>query len=280
MLNLSQLTKQKQVRSPIMLSPQRDGYLFAEHSFFAETRQTVAELYWVPIQEQPSAQQQGQLAPTRYAIEAKQQKYNKKQRRWGGGSHQPSIAEQHYGSVFDPDRQRRFRKRLYRVGYGDNRLKAFHTLVPVDFSANGEAVLVHYRTGVYNTGLKSTSSFLIVRPHTGQVTRYNELQSAIRSYWDAQGIMAPLDTVAWELFPLGWVQGSNRDIIVDAWAYDTKERQYLGVWRFDSQSEQSQLLSPTEVPREQLPLAQNGWRVSPKVMLDPSTGQWRRLGAR
>ena len=79
--------------------------------------------------------------------------------------------------------------------------------------------------------------------HGGTVTIYSELQRILQHYWKTHGNLAHLEKLAWDIYPLGWEPGSDSIVYFRVWAFDKKERKFLGIWKYDGDAQRTELVN-------------------------------------
>src|SRR5690606_37299553 len=126
----------------------------------------------------------------------------------------------------DPDRTIKIRKSIVAVGYDKVKRHDFKTLTVVDWSASGQRLLIKERNGMLHVGLR-TSDILIYDQGQGVVTVYPEIHRIIKHYWSTKANLPHIESLAWDLQPLGWEPDSDNVILLKAWAYDQKEKKFL-----------------------------------------------------
>jgi hypothetical protein len=171
----------------------------------------------------------------------------------------PPVDPATYANRFDPARTIKQRHSLVSVGYNTLKRYDFKTLTIVDWSASGQRLLFKERNGALHVGLR-TSNILVYDQTKGVVTVYPEIHRIITHFWTARGNLPHIDTLAWDIQPLGWEPGSDSVILLKAWAYDQKEKKFLGLWQYDVDAERTQLLQLEDTP---IPVAANGWLATP-----------------
>ncbi|MBY0403849.1 MAG: hypothetical protein K2X66_08115, partial [Cyanobacteria bacterium] len=142
----------------------------------------------------------------------------------------------------DPNQSLQQRIKLVALGQDASVPYEFRTLTPIDWSFSGKRFLFKQKSGIIHVGLK-TSDILVYDEQRGSVTLYSEIQRALRNYWKEVGIIPDLDTLAWDIYPLGWEPGSDSIIVFKGWAFDKTNRKFLGIWRYDIDNERSELIS-------------------------------------
>lgn len=225
-LDLWMLESKKFFRSEPVLPPDQSGYAYTEVGYLPHNRQTYSTLFWVPLTALP---EEAPLLPS----EAETPNQTRDAR--------------FYQDRLNPDKTIQIRKEL--LGVGNNRQVGyeFRTLTIVDWSASSKRVLFKQRSGVLHVGLKVSDILIYDRQH-GTITIYPELQRILQHYWLTHSAYQDLDTVAWDIYPIGWVPGSDNEVVFKAWAYDNKatgksKRVFLGLWKYDVDSQRSELLS-------------------------------------
>lgn len=118
---------------------------------------------------------------------------------------------------------------------------AFRTLTPVDFSADGNKLLLKEKIGSSQDGIWKTNAIVY---DFETKTSYNlvELRDAITYYWkENKGLN--LEDSRWDIYPLGFLKDEPDRIAACAYAYTGKTPVFLGIWTVDSHGEQSRLVS-------------------------------------
>lgn len=248
-INLWRIEATRFVRTPPILSPNAQQYVYSEVVYLPGTRQVWSSLYrvilpsWAGL---PSGQSQ---------IQVLQQ----------GLSAQAMVQQ---------------RQLLLRAGDTNPKGYQFDTLTLVDWSADGTRLLVERKSGILYTGLRTSDVWVVDLATTGQrqATWYGELMQAVRYYWQQQAAGQPeLFQRAWQIQVLGWEPGSNTSLVYQARAYSQKAPPvFLGTWRFDTTTHSPQLLSLNG--EERVPVAANGWLAtppSPASSLPAQSPKWR-----
>lgn len=236
-LDLWKLEARRLLRSQSVISPDRGAYAYTEVTYLPSHRQTMAQLFLVPV------------TPAPQSVEALPSEI--------GQSGIPTASE--YADRYNPDKTLRLRQTLLRVGFDRVVPFEFRTLTVVDWSASGQRLLVKHRSGVLHIGLRTTDLVIYDRKK-GTVSIYPEIQRVIRHYWINQGNLPYIDELAWDIQPLGWVPGSDSLILLKAWAYDKHEKKFLGLWQYDVSAERSHLVSLSD---QSMTVASNGWAMKP-----------------
>ena len=233
-IDLWRLEAIKQVRSPVILSPDKSRYAYTEVTFMPDNRQTFSKLYWVPVINNTAAPEG-----------------------LPGENIQPVLTPEMKIAPYDPSRTLKMRQEILGVGHDKPQAFEFRTLTAIDWSASGNRLLFKQRVGSLHAGLK-TSDILLFDQHQGTITIYPELKRIVRYHWLHYSNLPDLDTVAWDIFPLGWQPGSDSEVLFKAWAYDKKNRKFLGIWSYDIDHERSKLITKEDI---KITAAQNGWAV-------------------
>lgn len=256
-IDLWMLEAKKFVRSPVILSPDRTKYAYTEVIFMPDRRQTFSKLYMVPV---ITPKPPPPVLPTETEV-----------------GNVPTMEPKLILAPYDPDKTLKLRQEILGVGHDKPQSFSFRTLTVVDWSASGSRLLFKQRVGTLHIGLK-TSDILLYDLAKGTNTIYPELKRIVRYYWLSHSNLPDLDTVAWDIYPLGWKAGSDTEIYFKAWAYDNKNRKFLGVWLYDVDHERSQLVSTDEIDP---PVGVNGWTVdlkeAEKQLTPPENPPWYKF---
>lgn len=261
-LNLWWHEVKRTASTPIMISPTLEGYVYSEAYYFPDQRQTQSTLFWVPLPRLPlgvgSSLEDMDRGPTplpntgSVPVSDPAPPLN------------PQTADARlYSSWFDPKQTLQRRQAIMTVG--DGRLErhfGFETLTPIDFSYNGQRLLLKRRAGVLYVGLRC-SDVVIWDKTRGVLEVYPELVQALEHQWrqllqsGGQGIEAVpphLLQMAWDIEPLGFKAGQDDTFFYRAWAYtwqagEQPKRFSLGLWEYNLRTQLPQLL------------AFNGWQL-------------------
>lgn len=240
-LNLWRIEATKFVRSPAVLSPQADALAYTEAVYLPGTRQVSGALYFNALAGGVDA----------LALSA-------------------PLGSQAVLGGLDPNRLLQQRITWWRVGDERAQAFAFSTLTVVDWSANGQRLLVKRKHGVQYTGLRPTDVAVVERA-TGKITVYGEILRAVQAWVANQPGQAAntLKLRAWDLEPLGWLPQSTTEFYVRAWAFSQNAPpEFLGLWRFDTQARLPSLISSNKAT---VPIvAANGWWIDPAQTPAPS----------
>jgi hypothetical protein len=249
-LNLWRIEANKLARSAAALTPQADALAYTEAIYLPGTRQMIGGLYYNALLGSTEA-----LALT------------------------APLGTAAVVASLDPRRLLQQRLTLWRVGDERAQPFAFSTLGVVDWSADGQRLLVKRRHGVTYTGLRPIELAVVERA-TGAIQVYGETLRAVQAWVGTQPVEAAdaLRLRAWDLEPLGWQPNSNTVFYYRAWAFSQqKPPAFLGLWSFDTEARFPQLISQTV---DKVPIvAANAWWIDPNQAPPAqrqaaSTGAW------
>ena len=133
---------------------------------------------------------------------------------------------------------------------------AFRTLTPIDFSADSSKLLAKEKIGSSRDGIWKTNAIVY---DFQTKTSYNlvELRDAIIYYWkENKGL--DLDEYRWDIYPLGFLKGSNSRIAAYGYAYTGSKPIFLGIWSIDTRGQQSRLVT---FNMNEIELSINGFKV-------------------
>ncbi len=272
-LDLWQMENRKFIRSDVVVSPDRNIMAYTEVTYLPIWRQTFSKLFVVPFSEEGPPPQSQMLPEDLYRWEQEQERLREEEERLRKQG-KPTSSEIRDASRYNPDMHIQDRNELLAVGKERTSPWFFETLTVVDWSATGKRLLFKRRSGMLYLGLK-TSDILVYDKERGTVTIYPELHRIISHFWDKQGTLAPLKDLAWDIYPMGWESGSDSVIYFRVWAYDKRERKFLGLWKYDVDAQRTELVNLKDVP---VPVAANGMVPSSQVVYDAKSGQWYRKG--
>lgn len=225
-LDLWRLEEKRVIRSQPVVSPDRALFAYTEVIHIPGNRQTFSKLYLVPVEPLPP------VPPERRPSEE--------------GAPQAAVSPTVQTDRFQPEKTIKRRKELLGVGHDRTLDWEFRTLTVVDWSAATNRLLFKQRSGVHHVGLR-TSDILVYDRNQGTVTIYPELRRILQHYWKTHGNLPQLEKLAWDIYPLGWEPGSDSAVLFKAWAYDRREKKFLGLWRYDVDSQRSELLGLQDI---------------------------------
>jgi hypothetical protein len=232
-------------RSVPLLTPGLDGYVYAEVSFLPDERQTVSQVYYVPLPRlTPVADAELVGAPC-------------------------GVVQRQWESWLNPGHQQQRRRLVSEVGYLKRNNHGFETLTPVDWNMTGDKLLMRGRSGVLYTGLR-TSDLLVWDVDSGMTSVYPELVQAVQHYWRSDRLLqhglpeGVFERYSIDLEPVAWQLGSSTVFYWRAWAYSTMpsvERVSLGLWTYNTQTQQPSFLYANGRVLPQQAQA-NGWQLT------------------
>lgn len=241
-LDLWNIEAKRFIRSEPVMAPDRHAYAYTEVIFTPQTRHTTSSLYLVPLD---PPQQPPQTLPSE-------------------GPPPKPLGALYYQSRVNPDLSHQQRQQLLTVGGNRTVNFEFRTLTIVDWSASGTHLLLKQRSGVLHAGLK-TSDILVYDQQNQTMTIYPEIKRAVEYYWMNHGNLPNIESLAWDLYPLGWLSGSDTQVVLQAWVYDKPtaygakpNKKFLGLWQYNVADQRTRLLSlentlPPITPNGQVP---------------------------
>ena len=248
-LDLWELESKRFIRGPSVISPDKSTFVYTEVVFVAYNRQTFSRLYRVVAPPLPGMEKAADAEPNDESINAKP----------------APISLASYTDRYSAEKTIQYREMMAEVGYDKVKRFDFRTLTVVDWSASGRRLLVKEKSGMLHVGLR-TSDIIVYDEKLGNVTIYPEIRRIIEYYWRTKGNLPNLNRLVWELYPLGWEPGSDSIILLKAWTMDKNEKKFLGVWRYDLDTERAELFSPEN---QSVPTAANGYIGTPSPVPPP-----------
>jgi hypothetical protein len=218
-LNLYRIEVTHFARSTPIVAPNYSGYTYSEAIFLPESRQTIGQLFYVPL-------------PV-------------------GGLPKTVANPLQLTSLFDPNQTLKRRISIYSVGDVRPRNYAFDTLTPIDWSHDSSKLLIKRRAGVIYTGLRC-SDVLVWDKTQGVLSVYAELVHALAYHWrntenqSAWDAPVGVEKMAWDIEPLGWKKGDASVFYWRGWAFSQQnggERYNLGLWQYDITTQTTSLVS-------------------------------------
>lgn len=118
---------------------------------------------------------------------------------------------------------------------------AFRTLTPVDFSSDGEKILIKEKIGSSEDGIWETIPF-VYNFKTGTDYNLKAVRDAIVYFWK-EYMEVDLDDNRWDIYPLGFDKSDPDRVVVQGFAFTGTKPIFLGSWSIDSKGEQSRLIT-------------------------------------
>lgn len=246
--DLWRIEQTKFFRSRCVLSPDKQSMAYTEVVFMPDTRQTFSKLYEVRL-----ASVNGNEPALPPLVGS------------GKAPPNPPRPRSFYENRFDPDQYLKQRQTIAALGHDKTVGYEFRTLTIIDWSFTGNRLLFKQKSGVLHIGLKTTD-ILVYDRKKGNVTIFPEIQRTLSHYWNNTGTLPALETIAWDIYPLGWVPGSDSLVLFKGWAFDKKNKKFLGVWQYDFDNERAELVSLKDQP---VTVAANGTLAKPDLKTFP-----------
>lgn len=149
----------------------------------------------------------------------------------------------------------RFRhpRQILDTGFKSVDFGIFRTLTIIDFSQDGNKLLIRESVGEHQRGFWLSHAWVYdFQAHKAR--RLEEVRAAIVYYWKKNYDML-LESYRWDIIPLGWDLNKPDMIVVNAYGYNYDEKYFLGCWGIDSSGNRSRLLS---IDNEHWPVGKNG----------------------
>ncbi len=133
------------------------------------------------------------------------------------------------------------------------RRNLFSALTVLDWSKNGDVLLVKEKIGSLEGGIFRTNIcvvFVDENVKTSAYKRFDNLEDTIKDYWaQKQGIR--LNFYRWNIKPLGWNKENEDEIISLAHAWDKNGQEiFLGAWGLNYKTDAVRLISLSETRYE------------------------------
>lgn len=117
----------------------------------------------------------------------------------------------------------------------------FNTLTIVDWSYDGNKLLVKEKVGEHYRGIISTNLW-VYDFNLKTSKRLDQIRKTVVYYWKTLHKLA-LNDYRWDIEPLGWDINYPDRIIVNAYGYNYDEKHFLGCWAVDYSTGRTRLLS-------------------------------------
>lgn len=149
----------------------------------------------------------------------------------------------------------------------DNAL-TFRTLTPIDFSQDGNLLLVKEKIGSSADGIWQTNAIVY---HFDTKVSYDlvEVRDAIMYYWKENKSLDLADK-RWDIYPIGFDINNPDRVIVQAYGFTGDRPVFLGTWSIDSKGEQSRL--ETFVNAESR-VSMNGFKLVQDGVVNPGVSE-------
>ncbi len=132
----------------------------------------------------------------------------------------------------------------------------FRTITPVDFSEDGNKVLLKEKIGNTKDGIWKTTPY-VYDFKTKNSYNLQDVRASIKYYWEAARDIN-LDDKRWDIKPLGFSQKNPDWVIVTSEAYTGDKPVYLGTWAISYTGESPRLVSTDNAP---ISISMNGYKL-------------------
>lgn len=262
-VNLFNISQRRQVFSPVLLSPNRQWLAFTEMRYLPANHSVLARAYLAPLPVSPTFGETHPLPEERYIAAAQQAvrdqqdiKQAKQQRRKTSPKRscrwfrinctgQLTIPPAPVDSQLTPTNPNT--AEVFRSDPAGTAHQAFRSLIPVDWSADGDTLLLKLDEGQLYQGIDVTHT-VTVDALTRGVSRYPQVETAVKYYWQQRGIQPTLTDSHWSVVPTGWQPGNSTTIELEAWQYLPHKRVFLGHWQLETTTGHVQIMAETYNP--------------------------------
>ncbi|MFM7469015.1 MAG: hypothetical protein ACKO37_05915 [Vampirovibrionales bacterium] len=279
--NLWGIESKRLIRSPLFFTPDRRSYVYSETMFLPRERQVVSELYQLPVPYMPMAGSQQSMYQMQQTLPLTQMPLEETPRHLVKPTI-PSINQttRAFVDYLDPVKMAPFRQRILGAGDAEKQPFSFQTLVPVDWSPDGQRLLLRTRKGVLHETPTGTD-LLVYDRKSGSVWVYPELWRRFEPPFTTQSMR--LQPRAYDVMPLGFKAHSTQEIIYAVRSFRIPDpftrkpfpldEQFHGFWSYHLDRKTNTLLSETMTDHARI-LAQvgtpNGWiatvKLAPEVL--------------
>ena len=159
----------------------------------------------------------------------------------------------------------RFSEPILSTDKGNDNYFTFRTLTPVDFSADGNKILVKEKIGNTKDGIWKTTP-IVYDFETGVSYNLIEVRDAIAYYWQSNKALN-LDDKRWDIYPLGFDANDPDWVVVSALAYTGETPVNLGLWKVSSKGEQSRLIT---FKNTDVQISMNGYKLIKDGVVPPT----------
>jgi hypothetical protein len=165
---------------------------------------------------------------------------------------------------YDPDKQIKSRQTIFESGF--DKYVAYRSEIAqvLDWSRDGDRVLMSYRPGVHHLGLYKTIP-VVYNLRTAELIRYNYMPETLwRATLAKYPELATTPGRTHDIRPLGWLVGNPTAIVAKVVMFEGQSEVSAGFWSYDTQTGNLEFMGDTINPTV---IAQNGWLVN---LIDPT----------
>lgn len=260
-LNIIGIEQQRQILSLGVISPDMTKLAFSEVYLYPNNRQTYCRVLYddlqfsapLPMPEgSPNDPNSGSIVNAT-SDGNKVVEYNDFEQ-FGSGNNVPKWEE--IERILKVKTKEYPGKPIMQSGYNSYDEEIFRTMTIIDWSYNGQKLLVKETTGKYDEGFWMTHVW-VYDFEKQRAKKLDEVYKAVKFYWQKQQKL-DLNDYRWNLVPLGWDFKDNERILVNAYGYNDKGRIFLGCWSVDYDGERTEVVSFDD---ESVPVAKYGLRI-------------------
>lgn len=256
-LNLYGYETDKLTRSAPVLSPDKNWMAVSEVYFMPTNQQTYSRVSLHPVGSQPAIQ--AVLPPEQVAeMEKQKQKSNNPTAVTPPQVNPAEVNPKPFWARYQPEKQMAGRQVVTEAGF--DRPQKYHVdlLQVVDWSANGDQILIIQRSGVHHLGVFRTLPLL----YDVQSQNIVHLSHVPKLIWNDFLRRYPEQAEpakrVWDIRPLGWSSEAPQSIIVKLVVFEGQSELPAGYWSYSIANGTLTFLD-TPVSPEQI--AHHGWLV-------------------
>lgn len=218
-LNIHLLEYKRQIRSTVVVSPDLTKAAYTEVYFLPQSNQTTSKAFYFTFGESLAYE----------------------------NNHQKIL------DTLNPDNHKNQKTFMMDSGFNTINKEIFRTLTIVDWSADGNKLILKESVGENLRRFWATN--LWIYNFAGQkAVRLDEIRKAVTYYWK-KNYHLYLNDYRWDIIPLGWDASNNNRVIVNVYGYNYGSKHFLGCWSIDTNGKRSTLIS---LENEKYPVGKYG----------------------
>ena len=128
----------------------------------------------------------------------------------------------------------------------------FSSLTIVDWSRNGDILLLKEKIGSLHNGIFKTNICIAYVDENSTIykkERFDFIQDKISDYW-TKGTNIKLSFYRWDIKVLGWSASNDNEVIMEAHAFlESGKKADLGIWGLNCKTKEVRLISVEKIPQ-------------------------------
>lgn len=272
LLDLQGLESQRQITSPAMLSPNKSWLAASQVTLLPQTYETLTQVLIAPVGPLPKLDEY--IWP-RVLMDYTSKQFNKNKRKKAKLTLN-DVDPKPFWAMYQVAEQPKTQQIVLRAGYDEPKANLARIYQVIDWTPDGQSLLLTYREGIYHKGLYKTVP-VFRNLITGETTYYRFLPKLlVDNYCQGGCSQALANDLNYDLRLYGWQRGGNNSVIIALVGFETGREAPLAFFSYDLTSGNLKRLGASLSPDT---LVSYGWQVQlrgPEIDAQTGTPNYKR----